>query len=221
MKVLICDDHALFAEAMAAVLTARGHEVVGCVTSPEAALRAARETHVDICVMDLTFPSGSGIDGTATIVRASPHTRVVVLTGSSSASDMTEAVHAGARGIVTKGDDVERVLDTLERVHDGELVIGTRYEGARSAPSSSSTGAGFIARFLTLREREVLEHLAQGKSTAELARALGVKSSTARTHIQNTLNKLGVHSKLEAVIYAVTNGLVPSPAAQERTKKAT
>lgn len=221
MRILICDDHVLFAEALASVLVARGHDVVACVAAPDAAVRVAGEVQVDVCVMDLTFPAGSGTEGTAKILQASPGTKVVVLTGSSGAADLAGIASAGAQGFATKGDDLERVMAVLEQVHDGETVTFADNDSARPIAAIPTTNAaGFAGRFLTRRERQVLEHLALGTSTAELTRALGVKSSTARTHIQNTLNKLGVHSKLEAVVYAVTNGLVPFPAARAANDQA-
>ena len=208
MRVVICDDHSLFAQALAVVLRAGGTEVVACVTTPEQAVTAVSSGDVDVCVMDLHFPEGSGIDGVAAVRAVAPNTRVVVLTGSSDAAELAGAVDAGAQGVAVKGDDIQRVIDTLARVHEGEIVL-------KAPPPRSLLHAPDVAmernpltRFLTAREREVLERLVRGESTAELARAMGVRYSTARTHIQNLLTKLGVHSKLEAVAFAVSNRVV-------------
>ncbi|MDQ4089248.1 MAG: response regulator transcription factor [Actinomycetota bacterium] len=209
MRVVICDDQSLFAQALAVVLRSCGHEVVACVNSPTQAVAAVASGDVDVCVMDLHFPGGSGIDGVTGVVAVAPNTRVVVLTGSSDAEELTRAVHAGAQGLAVKGDDIERVVDTLERVHEGEIVLKVpqRPNSLLRAPDAPME-RNPLTRFLTAREREVLERLVRGESTSDLAVAMGVRYSTARTHIQNLLTKLGVHSKLEAVAFAVSNQVV-------------
>ncbi len=212
MNVLICDDHSLFAQALAVVLRNAGSANVECVNSPEAAVAAVASGDVDVCVMDLQFPSGSGVDGIAGVLAVSPETRVVVLTGSTDPDELGRAVDAGARGVAMKGDDVDRVVQTIERVHDGEIVLNVpRLQLSIRSARDSRLDGDYLARFLTAREREVLERLVAGQSTADLARAMGVRYSTARTHIQNMLTKLGVHSKLEAVAFAVRNGVVELP----------
>ncbi len=211
MRTVICDDHALFSQALAVVLRSCGHEVVACVDNPDAAVAAVASGDVDICVMDLQFPTGSGAQGVSDVVALAPRTRVVVLTGSVDGDELSRAVDAGARGVAMKGDELHRVIDTLERVHEGEVVL----KGARFHPSQQSSNQPMdrnaLTRFLTMREREVLERLVAGQTTADLARAMGVRYSTARTHIQNLLTKLGVHSKLEAVAFAVSNRVVEVP----------
>lgn len=217
MKVVICDDHRLFAEALAVVLRGVGHHVVACVSSPDQAIATVIDDEIDICLMDLHFPNldtseGSGVDAVARIVAHSPRTRVVVVSASSDPEELSRAVHAGARGLAAKDDDIHRVVDTMERVFAGDIVL--RAPGLPPGvvfPAKAAIDRNALTRFLTPREREVLERLVAGQSTAELARAMGVRYSTARTHIQNTLAKLGVHSKLEAVAFAVSNRVVAIP----------
>lgn len=217
MKVLICDDHRLFAQALAVVLRARGHEVVACVTTPDDAISAVVTGDVDVCLMDLHFPDlhlpdKSAVEAMAEIVARSPRTRVVVLTGSSDPAELSRAIHAGARGLAAKDDEIHRVMDTMERVFEGDVVLGSPVLRAGVPfPPRPAIDTNALTRFLTRREREVLERLVAGQSTAEVARAMGVRYSTARTHIQNTLTKLGVHSKLEAVAFAISNRVVPIP----------
>ena len=207
MRVVICDDHRLFAEAMAVVLSSRGHEVVGCAATPAEAVSLVESHPTDICVMDLQFPRDSGLTGTTAVLSASPETRVVVLTGTSDPTVLAQAVRIGAQGIAVKDDDVGCLVETLERVHAGEVVFKARILQAAYAVGPQSKERS-PAQFLTPREREVLERLVRGESTATLAAGMGVQYSTARTHIQNTLTKLGVHSKLEAVAFAISNGVV-------------
>lgn len=212
MKVLICDDHRLFAEAFAYVLTASGHEVIGCVASPDEAVQTVTANDVEVCVMDLHFPTGSGVEGIARVLAASPTTRVVALTGSSEPLVLATAIDAGAHGVAVKEHDIHHVIHTVERVHAGE-VVGDAYRWSATSglqPSENGNGNG-VACDLTAREREVLSHLVHGASTVELAEAMTVTYATARTHIQNVLTKLGVHSKLEAIAVAVSNEIVPLP----------
>ncbi|MBW3548203.1 MAG: response regulator transcription factor [Actinobacteria bacterium] len=214
MKVLICDDHRLFAEAFAYVLTASGHEVIGCVASPDQAVQTVTANDVDVCVMDLHFPTGSGVEGIARVLAASPGTRVVALTGNSEPLTLATAIDAGAHGVAVKEHDIHQVIRTVERVHAGEMVEDACRSSATSGPNTSGNGnrnGNGVACGLTAREREVLGHLVHGASTVELAQAMTVSYSTARTHIQNVLTKLGVHSKLEAIAVAVSNEIVPLP----------
>lgn len=214
MRVLICDDHSLFAQALAVVLVGCGHEVVGCVSSPEDAVATVAWNPVDVCVMDLQFPGASGIDGVTGVLSIAPHVRVVVLTGCTDSDELAHAIDAGARGLAVKGDDIHRVIDTLERVHNGELVFNAPSVSVSAGAKLHAMDSNPLTRFLTSREREVLTRLVAGQNTAELARDMGVRYSTARTHIQNMLTKMGVHSKLEAVAYAVTHRVVEVPSSQ-------
>lgn len=218
MNVLICDDHSLFAEALSIVLAGRGHEVVGCVTAPQEAATVAATGAVEVCVMDLQFPGSSGVDGIAWVLQESPSTRVVALTGSTDPGLLSQAIDAGARGLATKGDDLNRVVDTIRRVHEGEVVLAATGIEVATKGDETPMDRNALTRFLTDREREVLQRLVDGQSTADVARDMGVRYTTARTHIQNLLMKLGVHSKLEAVAFAVSNRVVTVAAGSASTR---
>lgn len=214
IRVVLCDDHRLFVDALAVVLTSRGCEVVARALNPDQAVAAVLAHDVDICVMDLSFPSSAGCDGlegTRRVVAASPSTRVIMLTGSADSSIALPAIDAGARGFARKDDDLDRIVQTIKQVHAGEMVSGPAGSRRPWPPANGrrlDNQGQNLARFLTSREREVLERLVRGESTATLARAMEVSYHTARTHIQNVLAKLGVHSKLEAVAFAVNHSVV-------------
>jgi two-component system nitrate/nitrite response regulator NarL len=211
MRVVICDDHRLFSDALAIVLTAHDWTVVDCAVDPAHALAAVTSEQVDTCLMDLTFPDGdSGIDGIGSIHTASPDTKVVVLTGTSDPKLIMRAIDSGADGIAFKGDDIGHIVEVVERVQRGEVVM---HHGPPKQPARASSPTTELGRFLTDRELELLEHLVRGESGTELARNMGIAYSTARTHVQNVLTKLGVHTRLEAVAYAIAHGLVARPAA--------
>jgi two-component system nitrate/nitrite response regulator NarL len=220
MKVVICDDHRIFSEALSVVLAGRGWTVAGRASDAKETIALVTEHEPDVCLLDVHFPSGSGVDCIGDILDASPDTRVVMLSGSADRETMAKALAAGARGYATKGDDLDNVVDVIARVHDGEVVVRTGRQSAPEQPAAPGSRRGPFA-FLTSREREVLEHLVRGQSTAVLADQLNISYATARSHVQNVLMKLGVHSQLQAVAYAVANGFVPStpdeaPQAQAR-----
>lgn len=202
--MVVLDGNRLFGDALAAVLERRGHQVVESGTRPEDALRAVQEHDVDVIVVEIAFPKWAGLDAIQSITETSPTTDVVVLTEGVDRSLTEKALAVGARVCVDKRSRLEVVVDAIES--DG--VNGHVTTGASAATATDQWSKGSLGRFLTPREREALEGLAAGESTAGLAARLGVSAATARTHVQNVLSKLGVHSRLEAVIFAVENGLV-------------
>lgn len=223
VRVVICDDHRLFVDALAVVLEARGCKVVARTLHPDGAVAAVAANEVDVCVMDLSFPDADGLEGTRAVVAASPATQVVMLTGSADAMLTAPGVEAGVRGFARKDDELDNIVGTIKRVHAGEIITwstpptpGSDYRTTREANAGQH-----LARFLTAREREVLERLVRGESTSTLAKAMDVSYHTARTHIQNVLAKLGVHSKLEAVAFAVGHSVVAvTPDTEGTTRKA-
>ena len=217
MNLLICDDHRLLAECLAELFAARGHRVVATAYHPDDAVRVvAGAVHVDVCVMDLTFSdrafsdrafSDSRAFGAIREIRASsPTTEVVVLSGSAPPFAEPLAFEAGAAAYILKDDDVSRVIDVVEQVNRDDsaraCVSRREVDGAPPVPEPSGSTR------LTPREREVLQRLVSGERTQTIAAGMGVSYSTARTHVQNLLHKLGVHSRLEAVAFALSHSLV-------------
>ena len=207
MRVLVCDDHAVFADSLALVLADAGHGVVGIVYDLDGALTVLRREPVDVCLTDLRFPAGTALDRMAELRSAAPSARFVVLSGFLEREVVEAGIGAGVRGFAHKGQQAAEIVALLARVHAGELVAD-RDAGRPVRPDRPRNQAQHVARFLTPREREVLTRLARGESTAALAKAMGVTRSTARSHVQSVLTKLGVHSQREAVIEAARHGLV-------------
>ncbi|MFI0367390.1 response regulator transcription factor [Actinomadura sp. 1N219] len=205
MRVLICDDHAVFADSLSLVLADAGHDIVGVAYSPAEAMPLLRIRQPDVGLIDLQFPSDTALDWMPRLRAASPRTKFVVLSGFLEQAVLDDGVAAGVRGFADKGQQAGDILSVLERVADGEVVVRqpTRRGGTRRRSQAQQ-----VARFLTPREREVLTRLARGESTQALAKAMGVTRSTARSHVQSVLSKLGVHSQREAVIEAARHGLV-------------
>ena len=211
VRIAICDDHRLFVDALAMVLRGRGWEIM-CAGQPCDVVSIVRETDVDVCLMDLLFPDGMlGLDAISQVREASPHTQVVVLTGMSDAKTLAKAVASGAAGIAFKDDDIDQIVKVVERVCEGEAVSRRPTPTPSARTESRSHSAGGLGYFLTPRECETLERLARGETGPQLAKNMAISTATARTHVQNVLTKLGVHSRLEAVAFAVANDLIRVP----------
>ncbi|KWX00499.1 DNA-binding response regulator [Carbonactinospora thermoautotrophica] len=206
MRVILCDPHLVFAEALAAMLRKRGCDAE-VTTSPASALRAAA-AGADVCVMDISFPGEDGVEGTRRILAAAPDVKIFVLTARTDPDAVRAAIDAGATGIASKQRGVRELIEAIERVADGETYCDPTLSEEPSE-NGGRYGERFLADFLTSRERQVLEYLVEGANTRRIARSMGITFATARTHVQAVLTKLGVHSRLEAAAFAVRNGIVP------------
>lgn len=209
LRIVLCDDHRLFVESLAVVLQARGWDVVAVVNRPDAAVEAVAAYRPDICVLDALFngDAAAAITAADRIRQTSPATRVVVLSGSDEPAVIGAAMTAGAAGYVLKTCEIDTITSCIERVAAGEAVVDAELVRRailhRSAPEDAEVQ---LTRYLTLREREVLARLVRGESTTAIAARMGIRPATARSHIQNVLAKLGVHSRLEAVALAARCG---------------
>lgn len=210
MRIVLCDDHRVFSEALAYLFANAGHHIVACTTDPGLAVGVLSREPVDVCVMDLCFTEAPDVGGVTAVLDSLPHLAVVVLTASPDRRLLDQATAAGARAVALKGDDFPEILRVVEAATRPGAGDGPRWSAsARALRTPPSTGdQHHLGRFLTVREREVLTRLVQGEDTAGLARSMGVRPSTVRTHVDAVLTKLGAHSRLEAVAYAVREGLV-------------
>jgi DNA-binding NarL/FixJ family response regulator len=213
VDVLLCDDHLLLVQALAAWLTVHGHRVVAAVTDPVRVVDLAEDLAPDVCILDLGFPDGNGITATREITARVKGTRVLILSASTDPSQIRQSFEAGALGFIRKNDGVQEILGAIRRLVKGEVVIDPRL--LRSAMSHGNQERrhpgtrGVDAYLLTPREHDVLELIVAGRNTVEIAEELVIATSTARTHIQNVLMKTGAHSRLEVAALAVRLGLVP------------
>jgi two-component system, NarL family, nitrate/nitrite response regulator NarL len=208
VRLVLCDDHRLLAEALATALQAHGHEVVAVATTPEAGYRAVVEHHPDVCMLDVGFPGASGLDVIARITSAHHGCKVLMLSGRSNPDMVNAALTAGAAGFVLKEQGIDRIVQALDRVLEGQAVVDSGLlRAALSVPMPLRSPEGQRLRSLTSREREALRRVAAGDSTKEVARAMHVSDSTARTHVQNVLTKLGVRSRLQAAALVAREGL--------------
>ena len=209
MRFLICDDHKVFADSLALLIERSGWQVAGIAGDPDQAAVLLAEGGIDLCLLDLSFPSGSALERLPALRELAPMTKFVVLTGFADAATLEAVMAAGAHGVAHKGNEVADLLGLLRKVIEGgRAVVPLQPPVQERRPSSGQSSARRLASYLTSREREVLCSLVRGANVVTLAKELGVARSTARSHVQSVLTKLGVHSQREADIVAAKNGLV-------------
>jgi Response regulator containing a CheY-like receiver domain and an HTH DNA-binding domain len=208
MRLLICDDHKLLLDALSMALTDKGHTVVATALDPDEAVEAAREQQPDVCLLDVSFPHANGLSAIARIHEVSPDTKVVMLSGSISRSLVADAIAQGAQGFVGKEKPVGAIREALEMAYQGHLAVDLLLLQEVLRPHPENDDPLWMLKFLTEREWEVMRCIMDGLSTNQIAEQLGVRRSTARTHVQNLLTKLGVHSRMQAVALMIADSSV-------------
>jgi two-component system nitrate/nitrite response regulator NarL len=213
IRLLIVDDHLAVAESVHALLT-REHdfELTEIAPDAETALRIVREAEPDVVLMDQGLPGMSGADAVAKVIAIRPATAVIMFSGSMTEDDLVTAVEAGIRGYVQKGARAAELVSAVRRAAAGEILLSPD-ELARLLRRARERSRQRLERdrqasSLTPREREVLKLMAKAQDVPAISDALGISAHTARGYIQNILEKLQAHSRLEAVIRANELGLL-------------
>lgn len=212
-KVLIVEDHTLFADAIRSSLEDLDMEVLDPCADGVAALETVRRERPDLVLLDIGLPGQSGLTVGRQILEAAPGTKVVALTAMEDVRTMREAMSSGFHGYLTKDVQLRQFVRSIRAVLDGQMVLPHRLaRRATGIGSPEDEAATLLAQQLTSREREVLTLLASGANSGEIARRLTVSPHTVRTHVQGILTKLQVHSRLEAVAFALRHEIVEGPA---------
>ncbi len=213
--ILLVDDHASFRQTLAFVFDQQPDiEVVAQAGSLAEARRALEglENEPDLGVIDLSLPDGEGTELIKDLREANEDFAALLLTASLDRTDHARAVEAGAAGVVHKSADVDEILDATRRISEGETLLSPEelVEMLRIASQDREEEREARANIeqLTRREREVLQALSEGLSNKEIAERLHMSVDTERTHMMNILSKLGVHSRLQALLVAARHGLV-------------
>jgi two-component system NarL family response regulator len=214
IRVLIADDQPLYRRGLEVVLHTEEHiEVVGEAENGEEAIQKAEELAPDVVLMDVRMPRVNGIEATQAIRDRVPTTKILMLTVSDEDSDLYEAIKAGASGYLLKEVSVEEVADSIRAVMQGESKItpsmASKLINEFSAMSKRADERQRLpAPALTARELEVLKLVAKGMSNREIADELFISENTVKNHVRNILEKLHLHSRMEAVMYALREKLL-------------
>jgi DNA-binding NarL/FixJ family response regulator len=212
LSVVLVDDHGFFREGLREMLAADGMDVVGEATHGTRAVALARELVPDVVVIGINIPNDSSIDALREFVIANPDTQLVVLTASVDEGNALEALAAGARSYLLKDTRVDELVACIRLAGGGHAVLS--YEVVRAlvarvrAENRSAVQAAGDGRALTPRELEVVRLIADGADNAAIGQKLSISRHTVKQYVTNIFEKLGVHSRVQAAVYAVRKGLV-------------
>lgn len=217
MRILLVDDHAVVRSGLAALLSSFGNnfEVVGEAANGREALNALNTLRPDLVMMDLSMPPDlSGLEATRLMRDSHPEIPILILSMHEEKVFVEQALRAGAKGYVVKHCTSAELRLAITTVAAG----GTFISPAIAQPIVNeylhrAAGQALTIAGLTLREQEILQLMAQGHTSAQIALHLTISLTTVRTHIRNLMQKLGAHSRLEAVALAMRHGLVEAPVA--------
>ncbi len=215
IRVVIADDHALYRRGLqAVVLLEDGIEIVGEAGDGDEAVERTVELLPDIVLMDVRMPHTSGIEACQRIKVLVPSTRIIMLTMSDEESDLYEAVKAGANGYLLKDIPAEEIAEGIIKVAGGDSLISPSMaskllaEFAQMSKRQEERPTGVVVPRLTEREREVLRLVSRGMPNKEIATSLFISENTVKNHVRNILDKLQLHSRVEAAMFAVRENLL-------------
>jgi DNA-binding NarL/FixJ family response regulator len=216
IRVAIIEDHQILVDSLGLMLRyEQDMEFLGAASSLSDGQILVENCSPDVLLLDVGLPDGNGLDMIPQVNTASPDTNIIVLTSLSDEATLMRVVDSGISGFVSKDSQLSDLLETIRKAADGEIVMPTsllmgllmRLPRDKAAAYKDERGW----ERLTIREQEILELLAKGKSGNEIAEELHIAPLTVRTHIRNMMSKMGVHSRLEAVAFGLKNGIIDPP----------
>jgi DNA-binding NarL/FixJ family response regulator len=222
IKVLVVDDHVLFRRGLEVVLAQEPDIVlVGEAADGTEAVEQAAELLPDVVLLDVRMPRRGGIEACAAIKEVAPTTRIIMLTISDDEADLYDAIKAGASGYLLKEISIDDISAAIRAVAGGQSLISPSMASKlltefASMIKKSDDSQQLPAPRLTQREVEVLKLVARGLNNREIGATLFISENTVKNHIRNILEKLQLHSRMEAVMYAVREKILDIPAAEDR-----
>ena len=216
IRTLIVDDHALFRRGLEIVLVSElDIEVVGEAGDGAEAVRKASESLPDVVLLDVRMPRSSGLEACRAIKEVAPSAKIVILTMSDEEEDLFEAIRAGASGYLLKDIPLDEVAEAVRAVHGGQSLISPSMAGKLLAEFATLAKRDqeeppqeVPAPKLTDREMQVLKLVARGMNNRDIAKELFISDNTVKNHVRNILEKLQIHSRMEAVMVAVREKLI-------------
>jgi two-component system response regulator NreC len=206
IRLVLADDHVLVRQGLRTLLEREGHQVIGEAADGLEAVKQVAALKPDVVIMDVSMPNLNGIDAAKEISVSVPATKAILLTQHDEDVYVTGALEAGVRGYVLKSQVAGDLLNAVQRVSSGQVYLSPGVSNAvatayRERPQKSSDP-------LTLRERQVLQLIAEGKSTKDVASILFISVKTAESHRSRLMQKLDIHETASLVRYAIRRGLV-------------
>jgi DNA-binding NarL/FixJ family response regulator len=206
VTVVLGDDHPLVRQGVRRLLEGREFDVLGEGSDGLEVIELAQRLRPDIAVLDLSMPNLNGIGAVRELARVAPATKVIILTMHTEEHYILEALRAGVKGCVSKTQAPEHLLQAIREVCRGGVYLSPSVSGVVVQGYLANTDAPYDP--LTDRERQVLQLIAEGKTTKEVAVILGVSVKTAESHRSSLMSKLDIHSTAEVVRYAIRRGMV-------------
>jgi len=206
IRIVLADDHVLVRQGLKSLLEREQFQVVAEASDGQEAVRASESLHPDIVVIDISMPLLNGIEAVRELGRSCPKTKAILLTQHEEDQYIREALEAGAKGYVLKNQAASDLVHAIQQVSRGQFYLSPGI--SRAVVEAYRTKADSPADPLTGRERQVLQLIAEGKSTKDAASLLGISVKTAESHRMNLMQKLDIHETASLVRYAVRRGLV-------------
>ena len=205
LRIVLADDHVVVRQGLKGLLEREGFAVVGEASNGVEAVRLTRHFRPEVAILDFDMPLMNGIDAVTEIVRHSPRTRTILLTADTGHQHLAEALRAGSRGFVLKNHGVAHLIRAIDEVTRGGVYVSPSVSTTVAPASLAKTD--FPPDRLTRRERQVLQLIAEGKKTKEIAALLGVKIKTAESHRTRIMRRVNIHETANLVRYAIRGGL--------------
>lgn len=206
LRVVLADDHALVREGIKATLEANGLSVIGEASDGRDAVRLTRELQPDVAIFDIGMPELNGVDAARAALKESPRLKIVLVTVHTEDEYVAEAIRAGVSGYVLKKQATADLVRAIQEVSQGNTYLSPGV--SRAVVDAVRSGSQLPADPLTSREREVLQLIAEGKTTKQAASMLGISVKTVETHRSRIMDKLQIRDTAGLIRYALRRGLV-------------
>jgi DNA-binding NarL/FixJ family response regulator len=200
-KLVIVEDHEALRDALAALLSSRGLEVVGAAGNVAAGLDLLEHADPHVAIVDIRLPDGSGIDLTRALLARRPDLGVLLYTADSDVDVLASGLDSGARGYALKAGSVEELVDAIARLAGGGTYVDPRLDRVLLSPRATAS-----VPHLSPREREIMHLMAEGGTAEAIGGELGVSVETVRTHVRNVIRKLHARNRVHAIALALERG---------------